>query len=133
MQLTRNANLPKTKEYIVQLFNCLIMDLVKMSAKGQLVVPQRLRELAGYKEGDRFVAEIVNGNLTFRRVSIEERMAEFEKLTVMMQEHMKKNNLTPADFQEALQWARSKRSSIPTSSSPRSSAKGRLKRSLNCA
>jgi bifunctional DNA-binding transcriptional regulator/antitoxin component of YhaV-PrlF toxin-antitoxin module len=102
-----------------------ITDLVKMSGKGQLVVPQRLRDLAGYKEGDRFIATIEDGKLTFKRVIVEERLEQFRKLTEKLQQELKGRKITEEDIDEAVRWVRThKQSSTRISSSPRFSTTG---------
>ena len=45
-------------------------DLVKMSPKGQLVVPREIRAKEDFKPSDRFVAFGVKGGVLFKRVDI---------------------------------------------------------------
>lgn len=78
-------------------------ELVKMSAKGQLVVPEALREKAGFREGDRFVAMPVKDGVLFRRIELRE---QFEQVSKEMREIFRKKNITPEDIDEAVQWAR---------------------------
>lgn len=79
------------------------MNLVKMSAKGQLVVPQELREEADFQEGDRFVPVLRADGVLFKKVDLAQ---EFERITKETQEHFRKNNITRADAAKAIRWAR---------------------------
>ncbi len=83
-------------------------DLVKMSPKGQLVVPQEIREKEGFNAGDRFVPFHVTDGILFKRVKIPNVKAEFEKLSKDIEKKFKKQNVTTEDIDEAVQWARKK-------------------------
>ncbi len=52
-------------------------DLVKMSPKGQLVVPQDIRMKESFTAGDRFVPFPVKGGILFKKVEIPDVKAEF--------------------------------------------------------
>ena len=81
-------------------------ELVKMSEKGQLVVPRRIREKEGFKSSDRFVAIEVEDGVLFKRVEIPEVKIEFEALSRDIQFHLKKGKVKPSDVVEAVKWAR---------------------------
>ena len=81
-------------------------ELVKMSSKGQLVVPQDIRELEGFEPGDRFVPLAVDDGILFRKVKIPDVKAEFEKLAKEVTAQFKKNGVTQKDVDEAVKWAR---------------------------
>ncbi len=85
-------------------------ELVKMSPKGQLVVPQDLREEEGFKPGDRFVAFPVKEGVIFKKIVIPDAAAEFEKLSKKVTEKFKKYGITEKDIDEAVAWARRKSS-----------------------
>lgn len=85
-----------------------IEELVKMSEKGQLVVPRRIREKEGFKSSDRFVAIEVKDGVLFKRVDIPEVRIEFETLSRDIESHFKKRKVKPADVAEAVKWARQK-------------------------
>ncbi|HLC97445.1 MAG TPA: AbrB/MazE/SpoVT family DNA-binding domain-containing protein [Candidatus Nanoarchaeia archaeon] len=85
-------------------------DLVKMSPKGQLVVPQDLRELAGFLPGDRFAPFPVKEGILFKRIIIPDVKAEFAKLSKEIEKQFKKQGVTPRDIDEAVKWARRKSS-----------------------
>ena len=56
-------------------------DLVKMSPKGQLVVPQDIRIEEGFAAGDRFVPFAVKGGILFKKVELPNLNAKFQKLS----------------------------------------------------
>ncbi|MEK6941049.1 MAG: hypothetical protein AABW49_04070 [Nanoarchaeota archaeon] len=81
-------------------------DLVKMSPKGQLVVPQSIRMEEGFATGDRFVPFPVKGGILFKKVEIPNVKAEFQKLSQEIKKQFKKQKVTPEDVNEAVKWAR---------------------------
>ena len=85
-------------------------DLVKMSPKGQLVVPQEIRDKEGFTAGDRFVPFPVKDGVLFKRVVIPDVKAEFEKLSAEIEKQFKKQKVTTKDLNEALKWKRKKSS-----------------------
>ena len=86
------------------------MELVKMSAKGQLVVPQDIRKKESYKEGDRFMVVQTKQGLMFKKVNIKDIAKRFEEVTKITEEHFRKNNITPEDVEKAIQWVRKQQS-----------------------
>ena len=56
-------------------------ELVKMSPKGQLVVPRDIRAKEKFQPSDRFVAFGVKGGVVFKRVNMPDVKAEFESLS----------------------------------------------------
>ncbi|MBI4152632.1 hypothetical protein HY495_02880 [Candidatus Woesearchaeota archaeon] len=85
-------------------------DLVKMSPKGQLVVPQDIRMEEGFATGDRFVPFPVKGGILFKKVKMPDVKAEFQKLSKEIEKQFKKQKITPEDVDEAVKWARRKSS-----------------------
>ncbi|MFH1376307.1 MAG: AbrB family transcriptional regulator [Candidatus Woesearchaeota archaeon] len=83
-------------------------DLVKMSPKGQLVVPEEIRENEGFMPGDRFVGFQVKEGVLFKRVKIPDVKLEFEKLAKDIEKHFKKQSITREDIGKAVRWARKK-------------------------
>jgi len=83
-------------------------DLVKMSPKGQLVVPQEIRDAEGFVTGDRFVTFPVKDGILFKKVKIPDVKVEFEKLTREIEEQFKKRKVTKKDVARAVKWAREK-------------------------
>ena len=83
-------------------------ELVKMSPKGQLVVPQEIREMEGFSAGDRFVPFPVKEGVLFKKVKIPDVKVQFEELAKDVRERFKKLKVTQSDVNEAVQWARRK-------------------------
>lgn len=83
-------------------------DLVKMSPKGQLVVPQGIREKEGFAEGDRFIPFPMKDGVLFKKVRIPSALEEFEKLAKEVRKRFKERGVTPQDVEEAIAWARKK-------------------------
>ncbi len=83
-------------------------EFVKMSPKGQLVVPQGIREEAHFEAGDRFVAFPLKEGIMFKKVKMPSIKAEFEKLSREMEAQFKKRKVSANDVSEAVKWARQK-------------------------
>ena len=81
-------------------------ELVKMSPKGQLVVPKEIRVKQKFKPTDRFVAFSVKGGVLFKRVNIPDVNAEFESLSRDIAKQVKKRKIKKKDIDEAIRWAR---------------------------
>tara|TARA_Y100000310_G_scaffold345521_1_gene465949 strand:+ start:1816 stop:2079 length:264 start_codon:yes stop_codon:yes gene_type:complete len=84
-------------------------ELVKMSPKGQLVVPQGIRKEEKFKSGDRFIALPVKDGVLFKRIEIPDVKLEFEKMAKEIQKHFKEKKVTKKDVKDAVKWARRKR------------------------
>ena len=81
-------------------------ELVKMSPKGQLVIPQELRKIEGFKTGDRFVPFLVEDGVLFKRVKIPDVRVEFGALAKEIKAQFKKQKISSKDVSEAVKWAR---------------------------
>ncbi len=85
-------------------------ELVKMSPKGQLVVPEEIRKEERFTPGDRFIALPIKGGVFFKKVKIPELQAEFDTLSKELTAHFKKRKVVSGDITGAIQWARKKSS-----------------------
>lgn len=83
-------------------------ELVKMSGKGQLVVPQKIRRREGFVNTDRFVAIAVKGGVLFKKVNIPSVKIEFESLSKELRAHLKSQKVNLSDTDGAVRWAREK-------------------------
>ena len=83
-------------------------EFVKMSPKGQLVVPQDIREEEFFEPGDRFMAIPVKEGVLFKKVEMPNVKVEFSKLSKEIEAHFKKKRVTSKDIDEAVKWARKK-------------------------
>ncbi|MFA5797219.1 MAG: hypothetical protein WC916_04245 [Candidatus Woesearchaeota archaeon] len=83
-------------------------ELVKMSEKGQLVVPQGVRESANLNPGERFMAFSIDNGVVFKKVEMPKLDQEFATLTKSIEKQFKKNTVTKKTVSEAITWARKK-------------------------
>ena len=84
-------------------------ELVKMSPKGQLVVPRDIRIKEKFKPSDRFVAFEVKGGVLFKRVNIPDVRVEFESLSREIAKQFKERKIEEKDVEQAIRWGRRKR------------------------
>jgi bifunctional DNA-binding transcriptional regulator/antitoxin component of YhaV-PrlF toxin-antitoxin module len=84
------------------------IEFVKMSEKGQLVVPQNIRDSSNLNPGERFVAFPLSDGVLFKKVEMSKIKLDFDKLAKDVQAQFKKNNVKPRDVVEAIKWARKK-------------------------
>ena len=82
------------------------IELVKMSTKGQLVVPQEIRETEKFEPGERFVAFPIEDGVLFKRVEIPKMKFKFESLAKEIERKFKKQKVKKSDVKEAVKWAR---------------------------
>lgn len=82
------------------------LDLVKMSIKGQLVVPQNIREIAQLHPGERFIAFPVDKGVLFKKVDIPRVKLDFKSLATEIEGQFRKNRVGKSDLKEAVRWAR---------------------------
>jgi bifunctional DNA-binding transcriptional regulator/antitoxin component of YhaV-PrlF toxin-antitoxin module len=82
------------------------VEIVKMSEKGQLVVPQDIRELANLNTGERFVAFPVQDGVLFKKVNIPKVKVDLESLAKEVESQFKKRKVHRSDVKEAVSWAR---------------------------
>jgi len=80
-------------------------EIVKMSPKGQLVVPKEIREQAGFNPSDRFIAVSVDDGVMFKKIDfdVEE---EYEKLSQQVQQRFEEKGVTEDEVEDAVEWAR---------------------------
>ncbi|MDE1845670.1 MAG: hypothetical protein KGH53_00075 [Candidatus Micrarchaeota archaeon] len=81
-------------------------ELVKMSEKGQLVVPTRIRKNERFKASDRFIAVEIKDGVVFKRVNIPKIKIEFEAISKDLGVHLKKRRVRQSDISKAVKWAR---------------------------
>jgi len=84
------------------------MELVKMSIKGQLVVPQEIREIAKLNPGERFVAFPVQEGVLFKKVIIPQVKLDFDALSKEIESQFRKAKIEKKDVGESIKWARKK-------------------------
>ena len=80
-------------------------EIVKMSPKGQLVVPKAIREQAGFEPSDRFIAMPVEDGVIFKKIAIDVE-AEYEQLSKHVQERFERMEIEEDEVGDAIEWAR---------------------------
>jgi AbrB family looped-hinge helix DNA binding protein len=76
---------------------------VRLSSKGQLVIPQEMREQLGLKAGDEIVLHLVAGRLL--TVEVPE-LTPLQQALARLDEYTKDHPVTPAEVERALEEAR---------------------------
>lgn len=79
-----------------------MFKLIKMSNKGQLVVPKEIREQINLKKGERFIAIPLEEGVYFKKVDI----PDLNALAKQVEAHFKKKKVTEDDLKDAIRWAR---------------------------
>ncbi len=80
-------------------------EIVKMSPKGQLVVPKEIREQSGFESADRFIALPVEDGVIFKKIDIDV-TKEYERLSKRVQERFQREELSEDEVEDAIEWAR---------------------------
>ncbi len=81
-------------------------ELVKMSSKGQLVVPRSIRKKEKFKPSDRFVAIDVRGGVLFKRINIPNIQIELASLSNDIARHFRERGITNSDVKKAIEWSK---------------------------
>jgi bifunctional DNA-binding transcriptional regulator/antitoxin component of YhaV-PrlF toxin-antitoxin module len=81
-------------------------EIVKMSPKGQLVVPQEIRDEEGFEPGDRFIPFPMKNGVLFKRIKIPDVKVEFQKLSKEIEQQFKKLSISEKDVDDAVKWAK---------------------------
>jgi len=80
-------------------------DIVKMSPKGQLVVPKAIREQIGFEPSDRFIAMAVEDGVIFKKIDIDVEQ-EYDRLSQQVQERFEREDIDENAVEDAIEWAR---------------------------
>lgn len=86
------------------------MDLFKMSAKGQVVIPEEIRKRNKYEPGDHFFIVETPEGLLLKRADLRKSYDAFRKLCKDAQREVKKSGIPVSVVDEAVRWARKKQS-----------------------
>lgn len=84
---------------MVQLFN---METVKMSKKGQIVVPKSIREALGLSPEDRFVAYGKDDYVVFKKIDFPEFRREFKDIVRATAKISNEKDITEADIEKEI-------------------------------
>ena len=80
-------------------------EIVKMSPKGQLVVPKAIREHIGFEPSDRFIAMAVEDGVIFKKIDIDVEQ-EYDRLSQQVQERFEREDIDENVVEDAIEWAR---------------------------
>lgn len=83
-------------------------ELVKMSEKGQLVVPQKIRREEAFRSSDRFVAIGIKGGVLFKRINLPKIKINFTELSKEIETHLKERKVEQTEVAKVVRWAREK-------------------------
>lgn len=84
----------------------------KMSSKGQVVLPEALRQMYGWRSGTVFTILVYNGSIIMQPLKTptdEEVAAEFEEAVAECRRQAKDAGMTPIDISNAIAEVRSAR------------------------
>lgn len=84
----------------------------KMSSKGQVVLPEALRQMYGWRSGTAFTILVYNGSIIMQPLKTptdEEVAAEFEEAVAECRRQAKDAGMTPMDISNAIAEMRSAR------------------------
>jgi AbrB family looped-hinge helix DNA binding protein len=79
--------------------------IVKMSPKGQLVVPKAIREQIGFEPSDRFIAMPVEDGVIFKKIDIDVEQ-EYDRLSQQVQERFEREDIDENAVEDAIEWTR---------------------------
>lgn len=80
-------------------------EIVKMSPKGQLVVPKAIREQIGFEPSDRFIAMAVEDGVIFKKIDIDVEQ-EYDRLSQQVQERFEREDIDEDAVEDAIESAR---------------------------
>lgn len=80
----------------------------KLSSKGQVVIPEAIRERLGLEAGVQFVV-VAEGDVVVLKVLNAPKMSDFKALLDKAQESADATGLTPEDIEEAIREIRGRR------------------------
>ena len=78
------------------------MELIKMSKKGQLVVPLSLRKILGFEPEDKFIAYGTDDYVVFKKVELPSLKKEYDELLKSTSKIAKKHGITTKTVAEEI-------------------------------
>ena len=81
------------------------MEITSMSSRGQIVIPQDIREELNLEEGEKFIV-VGDGNTIILKRIVPPSFDDIEKIMKKTREFAKNNNLTQRDLEEAIKRVR---------------------------
>jgi len=83
------------------------IEITSVSSRGQVVIPQSLRDKLKIREGEKFVVIGENNTIVLRKLEMPS-FKGFDKLVAKTREFAKKNELKESDVEQAVKNARKK-------------------------
>ncbi len=83
----------------------MIDDVVKMSKKGQLVVPKGIREKENLEPSDKFIAIPIKDGVIFKRINIDLKK-EYKELKEKLRQRFEEEEISEDIVEKAVEWAR---------------------------
>jgi len=83
------------------------VEITSMSSRGQIVIPQNVRNRMNLKEGEKFIVVEQKNNIILTRFTLPTK-DEFLQLLKKTQSHAKKHNLKERDMWNAIEKVRKK-------------------------
>ena len=87
------------------------IELTKITSRGQIVIPQEIREEKGIKEGEKFLVFSTDDSIVLKQISNLEQVKnikEFEKTFKSMWKTAKKRKITKKDIETEIKEYRKK-------------------------
>ncbi len=81
------------------------IDVTSMSSRGQVVIPQRLREKLGFREGEKFIVMGEDGTLILKKIerpSKEELIKKLDVLTEKTREKVEKSGIKESNVSKII-------------------------------
>lgn len=81
------------------------IEITKITSKGQVVIPQSLRESKGIKEGEKFLVYDIGENIVLKRVKGLDKpknINEFEEAFASMWKTAKKKGIAKKDIEQEI-------------------------------
>ena len=85
------------------------IEISKITSKGQVVIPQGIRERKGIKEGERFLVFDTDDSIIFKRIKnleAKKDLTEFENVFKSMWKTSKKRNISKKDIEKEIEEVR---------------------------
>ena len=79
--------------------------VVKMSKKGQLVVPKDIREDENFEPSDKFIAIPIKDGVIFKKIEIDLEK-EYNDLKKRVRERFEEEEISEDEVEKAVEWAR---------------------------
>jgi len=83
------------------------LEITTLSSRGQIVIPQDMREQLHLKTGEKFVIQGGDGIIILKKIEVKS-FEGFEDLLKKTQEFAKNKGIKPEDLDESIQRARKK-------------------------